>query len=184
MWPPNAKLPRSAPAVLNGRCRARLDMSRSFLGVVLRGLSARGRSVTFPVWVIRRLHHQRMRARRPIKRPQLTLRHRHARFDWSHDHLVWTIRTWETGPLVWWNSFFAMSYRRSCKGLAQPQTVTPPPPKAVVLKMRLSWNEVFRWCQTLARPSVGHSKKRVSSDQWTRLHVRIVHPKWSCDRPH
>ena len=37
--------------------------------------------------VIRRLHHQGMRARRPIKRPQLTLRHRHARFDWSHDHL-------------------------------------------------------------------------------------------------
>jgi hypothetical protein len=50
MWPPNAKLPRSAPAVLNGRCRARLDMSRSSLGVVLRGLIARGRSVTFPVW--------------------------------------------------------------------------------------------------------------------------------------
>jgi hypothetical protein len=42
--------------------------------------------------VIRRLHHQGMRARRPIKRPQLTLRHRHARFDWSHDHLGWTIR--------------------------------------------------------------------------------------------
>jgi transposase len=41
-----------------------------------------------------KLHHQRMRARRPIKRPQLTLRHRHARFDWSHDHLGWTIRTW------------------------------------------------------------------------------------------
>ena len=36
MWPPNAKLPRSAPAVLNGRCRARLDMNRSSLGVVLR----------------------------------------------------------------------------------------------------------------------------------------------------
>ena len=36
---------------------------------------------------IRRLHHQGMRAQRPIKRPQLTLRHRHARFDWSHDHL-------------------------------------------------------------------------------------------------
>jgi hypothetical protein len=31
---------------------------------------------------------------RPIKRPQLTLRHRHARFGWSHDHLGWTIRTW------------------------------------------------------------------------------------------
>jgi transposase len=44
--------------------------------------------------VIRRLHHQGMRARRPIKRPQLTLCHRHARFDWSHDHLGWTIRTW------------------------------------------------------------------------------------------
>jgi hypothetical protein len=29
MWPPNAKLPRSAPTVLNGRCRAHLDMSRS-----------------------------------------------------------------------------------------------------------------------------------------------------------
>jgi hypothetical protein len=40
MWPPSAKLPRSAPAVLNGRCRARLDMSRSSLGVVLRGLPA------------------------------------------------------------------------------------------------------------------------------------------------
>jgi transposase len=36
--------------------------------------------------VIRRLHHQGMRARRPIKRSQLTIRHRHARFDWSHDH--------------------------------------------------------------------------------------------------
>ena len=49
MWPPNAKLPRSAPAVLNDRCRARLDMSRSSLGVVLRSLPVRGRSVTFPV---------------------------------------------------------------------------------------------------------------------------------------
>jgi hypothetical protein len=35
MWPPNAKLPRSAPAVLNGRCRARLDMSRSSIIVRL-----------------------------------------------------------------------------------------------------------------------------------------------------
>ena len=46
MWPPNAKLPRSAPAVLNGR----LDMGRSSLAVLLRGLPARGWSVTFPVW--------------------------------------------------------------------------------------------------------------------------------------
>jgi hypothetical protein len=44
--------------------------------------------------VIRCLHHKGLRARRPLKRPQLTLRRRHARFDWSHDHLGWTIRTW------------------------------------------------------------------------------------------
>jgi transposase len=31
--------------------------------------------------VIRRLHHQGMRARRPIQLPQLTLRHCHARCD-------------------------------------------------------------------------------------------------------
>jgi hypothetical protein len=30
--------------------------------------------------------------RRPIKRLQLTLRHRHARFDWSHDHSSCTER--------------------------------------------------------------------------------------------
>jgi hypothetical protein len=41
----------------------------------------------------------------------------------------------------------------------QPQTIIRPPPKAVVPKMWLSWNEVFRWRQTLARPSVGRSKK-------------------------
>jgi hypothetical protein len=41
------ELPRSAPAVLNGRCRACLDMSQSSLGVVFRSLPARGRSVTF-----------------------------------------------------------------------------------------------------------------------------------------
>ena len=58
----------------------------------------------------------------------------------------------------------------------QPQTVTPPTPKAVVPKMWVSGNEVFRWRQTLARPSVGRNKKRLSSDEWTRLHVRIVHP--------
>ena len=59
-----------------------------------------------------------MRARRPIKRPQLTLRHRHVRFDWSHDHFGWTIRTWRR---VHWSDesrFFVEPYRRSCKGLA------------------------------------------------------------------
>ena len=55
-------------------------------------------------------------------------------------------------------------------------------PKAVVPKMWLSWKEVFRWRQTLARQSVGRNKKRLSSDKWTRLHVRIILPKWSCDQ--
>ena len=49
IWHPNAKLPRSAPAVLNGQCRARLDMSMSSLGVILRVLPERERSETFPV---------------------------------------------------------------------------------------------------------------------------------------
>jgi hypothetical protein len=52
----------------------------------LRGKLAFGGHISIPT-VIRRLYHQEMRARRPIKRPQLTLRHRHAQFDWSHDHL-------------------------------------------------------------------------------------------------
>jgi transposase len=150
MWPPNAKLPRSAPAVLNGRCCARLDISLSSLGVVLLGymhnggfshrrvadhfrvnhsiivrlmqrfrqmrnvtdrpragrprkttpredrlISRRARQRPFSTagtlrgnlafrghistrTVIRCLHHQGMRARRPVKRPQLTLRHRNA----------------------------------------------------------------------------------------------------------
>ena len=43
MWPPSAKLPQSAPVVLN-----RMDMSRFTVGDILRGLPARGRSVTFP----------------------------------------------------------------------------------------------------------------------------------------
>ena len=59
----------------------------------LRGILALGGHISTRT-AIRRLHHQGMRARRPIKRPQLTLHHRHARFDWSHDNLGWTIRTW------------------------------------------------------------------------------------------
>jgi transposase len=48
---------------------------------VLRGNLAFGGHISTRT-VIRRLHHQGMR-------PQLTLRHRQARFDWSHDHLGW-----------------------------------------------------------------------------------------------
>jgi hypothetical protein len=71
--------------------------------------------------LIRRLHHQGMRARRPIKRPQLTLRHRHARIDWSHDRLGWTIRTWRR---VHWS---VTPYRWSCKGMAPTKHVISGP---------------------------------------------------------
>jgi hypothetical protein len=67
------------------------------------------------------------------------------------------------------------------KGKTTPDSYIPTP-KSSCPKMGLSWNEVFRWHQTLARPSVGHNKKRLSSDKWTRLQVWIVHPKWSCDQ--
>ena len=66
-------------------------------------------------------HHQGMRARRPIKRPQLTLRHRHARIDWSHDRLGWTIRTWRR---VHWS---VTPYRWSCKGMAPTKHVISGP---------------------------------------------------------
>ena len=61
-------------------------------GGALRGNLAFGGHISTRT-VIRRFHNQGMRARRPIKRPQFTLRHRHARVNWSHD-LGWTIRTW------------------------------------------------------------------------------------------
>jgi hypothetical protein len=91
--------------------------------------------------VIRRLHHQGMRARRPIKRPQLTLRHRHARFDWSHDHLGWTIRTWRrvhwsVSRYFWPVRLPSRTYKSNLQSKEkQPQTVTPPLPKAVVPKI-------------------------------------------------
>ena len=50
----------------------------STAGAIRGNLAFGGHIITCTV--IRRLHHQGMRARRPIKRPQLTLRHRHARF--------------------------------------------------------------------------------------------------------
>ena len=67
------------------------------------------------------------------------------------------------------------------KGKTTPESYTPTPKSScaqnvVVLKWSVSL------AQNLARPSVGRNKKRLSTDQWTRLHVRIVHPKWSCDQ--
>jgi hypothetical protein len=54
--------------------------------------------------------------------------HRHARFDWSHDHLGWTIRTWRR---VHWSDqshFFATPYRQSFKGLAPTKHYIPGQP--------------------------------------------------------
>jgi hypothetical protein len=72
--------------------------------------------------VIRRLHHQGMRARRHIKRPQLTLCHRHARFDWSHDHLGWTIRTWRR--VHWSDENRLASDYSACANVASKRYIT------------------------------------------------------------
>ena len=45
--------------------------------------------------VNRRLNNARLRARRPIKRPQLTLRHKAARLQWARDHMGWNVRSWQ-----------------------------------------------------------------------------------------
>jgi hypothetical protein len=44
--------------------------------------------------VNRRLKSAMFRARRPIKRPLLTIRHKNARFQWARDHMGWNIRSW------------------------------------------------------------------------------------------
>jgi transposase len=83
---PRAGRPRKTTP-RDDRLISRRARQRSFSTAgVLRGNLAFGCHISTRT-VIWRLHHQGMRARRPIKRPQLTLRHRLARFDWSHDHL-------------------------------------------------------------------------------------------------
>lgn len=44
--------------------------------------------------VNRRLNNARLRARRPLKRPLLTQRHRQARLEWARYHRHWNIRSW------------------------------------------------------------------------------------------
>ena len=43
----------------------------------------------------RRLNSAMFRARRPIKRPQLTIRSKTARLQWARDHMGWNIRSWK-----------------------------------------------------------------------------------------
>lgn len=45
--------------------------------------------------VNRRLNNARLHARRPIKRPQLTVRHKTARLQWARDHMGWNVRSWQ-----------------------------------------------------------------------------------------
>jgi hypothetical protein len=45
--------------------------------------------------VNRRLNSARFRARRPITRLLLTIRHKTARLQWARDHMGWNIRSWQ-----------------------------------------------------------------------------------------
>ena len=45
--------------------------------------------------VNRRLNSARFRARKLIKRPLLTIRHKTARLQWARDHMEWNIRSWK-----------------------------------------------------------------------------------------
>jgi transposase len=45
--------------------------------------------------VNRRLNSAWFRARRPIKRSLLTIRHKTARLQWARDHMGWNIRSWK-----------------------------------------------------------------------------------------
>ena len=45
--------------------------------------------------VNRRLNSAMFRARRPIKRPLLTIRSKTARLQWACDHMGWNIRSWK-----------------------------------------------------------------------------------------
>ena len=47
-------------------------------------------------WTVnRRPNSARFGARRPIKRPLLTIRHKTDRLQWARDHMGWNIRSWK-----------------------------------------------------------------------------------------
>lgn len=62
--------------------------------VQLRGMWPIGGRISVRT-VVRRLHSFRLRARRPVKRPELTRRHRQARLQWSRLHRHWNLRSWK-----------------------------------------------------------------------------------------
>lgn len=45
--------------------------------------------------LVRRLHRGNLRARRVVKRPALTARHRIIRLQWANDHRRWNMRSWQ-----------------------------------------------------------------------------------------
>jgi hypothetical protein len=100
-------------------------MSRSSLGVVLRGLPARGRSVTFPVW--------RKRCITPPSGNASATTHKTSTVDiTSSPCSIWLV-TWsfgmdyshmETGPLVSWKS---VQVQLTVKGKTTPDSYTPIP---------------------------------------------------------
>ena len=76
-------------------------------------------------------------------------------YAWS-EHIVTVFLTYQI-------TIKNVQVQLAVKGKTTPDSYTPIP-KSSCAKMWLSCNEVFRWRQTLARPSVGLSKRRLSSD--------------------
>ena len=118
---PRAGRPRKTTP-RNDRLVSRRAWQRPFstAGALRGNLAFGGHSSTRTV--IRRLHHQGMRARRPIKRPQLTLRHRLCSIwlvTWS---FVVDYSHMETGPMVWWKSFFCYTLPMVVHGFGDNET--------------------------------------------------------------
>ena len=93
-------------------------------------------------------------------------------YAWS-EHIVTVFLTYQ---ITIKNVQVQLSQRKNNPRQLHPTPKSSCAQNVVVLK----WNVSL--APNLARPLVGHSKKRLSPDQWTSLHVRIVHLKWSCDQ--